>query len=187
MSTYHSNQELMHLLKQCIVVHPDIKLSSGTDSTFYIDINLISLTLRGSNLIAQALTQYLPNQTQAVAGLEIGAIPLILAITYNTGIPSLVVRKRPKSHGLAGKSIEGPELEPGSNVVVIEDVVTTGASLSRAVNVLRLEGFKVTKALALIDRSNDYDLNKLQLRQRLGITYEALFSIHDLIPSAPVN
>ena len=91
----------------------------------------------------------------AVGGLTLGADPIACAIAYasaSTEAPlrAFTVRKEPKTHG-TGRLIEGP-FQPGDDVVVIEDTITTGGSALRAIDAVRAAGGSITGVLALVDR-----------------------------------
>ena len=98
----------------------------------------------------------LPEDTQAVAGLTLGADPLVSAVSvvsayHDRPIPALIIRKEPKGHGTKAY-LEGPTLAKGSKVVVLEDVVTTGRSAMLAVERLQAAGYQVEQIMALVDR-----------------------------------
>ena len=118
-------------------------------STVLITINSKRVTLhpQGALVIGRLFLAQLPPTTDAVGGLTLGADPLVSAISVvsayqNCPIPALIVRKEPKGHGTQ-TYVEGPILQAESEVVVVEDVVTTGASALKAVERLRLAGYQV--------------------------------------------
>ena len=140
------------------------------------------MTLRadGALAIGRLLLSMLPPNTQGVAGLTLGADPIVSAVSVvsayeNCPIPALIIRKEAKGHGTQAY-IEGPTLSPGATVVVLEDVVTTGKSAMLAVERLRAVGYTVNTILALVDREQGgsafYDSQ--------GLTFQALFSISDI-------
>jgi orotate phosphoribosyltransferase len=90
-------------------------------------------------------------------------------------IPALIIRKQPKGHGTQAY-IEGPSLEAGAKIVVLEDVVTTGGSALTAVERLQAAGYQVSQILALVDREQ----GAKELYQSKGIDFQALFSIKDI-------
>ncbi len=155
-------------------------LSSGQKSSYYINGKQVTLHPEGAVMVGRLLLARLPMQVQAVAGLTLGADPLVTAVSIvgayrDRVITPLIIRKEAKGHGTQAY-IEGPELEPGSTVVVLEDVVTTGQSAWKAVERLRAAGYVVDTVLALVDRqqggSEFYASNNLK--------FEALFSIEDI-------
>ncbi|HEY9824903.1 MAG TPA: orotate phosphoribosyltransferase [Stenomitos sp.] len=155
-------------------------LSSGQQSTYYINGKLVTLDAVGALVLGRLMRQALPPNTDAIAGLTLGADPMVSAISVVSAyedhpIPGLIVRKEAKGHGTQAY-IEGPILAEGSHVVVVEDVVTTGQSALKAVVRLRDAGYTVTHILALVDRQQ----GGAQLYAEQGLTFEALFTVADL-------
>lgn len=139
-------------------------LASGAQSDLYIDCRVTALDPFGANLIGhlgwQTVRSYLqshPQKIDAIGGMTLGADPISLAVgmTSASQNPSealqvFTVRKEPKGHG-RGKQIEG-NFHPGQTVVVVDDVITTGGSTLKAIDVIEREGGKVAFALVLVDR-----------------------------------
>ncbi len=126
----------------------------------------------------------LPWDTQAVAGLTLGADPLISAVTVvsayeNRFVSGIIVRKTPKGHG-TNAYLEGKKLPPQAKVVVLEDVVTTGKSALFAVEQLQAVGYQVSEILAIVDRQQ----GGKERYQQQGIPFRALFSIDEIQESA---
>lgn len=158
----------------------DFVLSSGARSTYYINGKQVTLDPNGALATGRLLLSMLPADTQAVAGLTLGADPIVTAVSVvsaweNRPIPALIVRKEAKGHGTMAY-IEGPKLEAGDRVVVLEDVVTTGASAMKAVNRLRDAGYAVERIIALVDREQ----GGAELYQQEKLQFEALFSISEI-------
>jgi orotate phosphoribosyltransferase len=133
-------------------------LSSGRESSLYIDARLTTMSPEGLMLIGQLGFHALEQsgwKVQSVGGLTLGADPVACAIAYTSGlearlIRAFTVRKEAKPHG-TGQLIEGP-FRTGDRVAVIEDVITTGASALRAVTAVRAAGGSVAGVLAVVDR-----------------------------------
>jgi len=147
---------------------------------YYINGKQVTLTAEGALAVGRLLLSLLPPDTQAVAGLTLGADPIVSAVSVvsayeNRPIPALIVRKEAKGHGTMAY-IEGPTLNPGAAVVVLEDVVTTGKSAMVAVERLRNAGYQVDLIIALVDREQ----GGAEFYQSQGIKFQALFSIRDL-------
>jgi orotate phosphoribosyltransferase len=173
-------QYLLDLLVELAYKEGDFTLSSGQHSAYYINGKLVSLTAEGALAIGRLLCDRLPTDTQGVAGLTLGADPLVTAVSVvsayqNQPIPALIVRKEAKGHGTQA-FIEGPILDPNARVVVLEDVVTTGKSAMLAVERLRGAGYQVDRIIALVDRQQ----GGAEFYQAQGIEFEALFTIADL-------
>jgi orotate phosphoribosyltransferase len=158
----------------------DFVLSSGQRSTYYINCKPVTLDPNGALAVGRLLLNKLPMDTQAVAGLTLGADPIVSAVSVvsayeNRPLPALIIRKEAKGHGTMAY-IEGPTLVPGAKVVVLEDVVTTGQSALKAVERLRGAGYSVEQVIALVDRQQ----GGAELYQSVGLKFEAVFSIGDI-------
>lgn len=173
-------QFLLDLFCQLAYKEGDFVLSSGQRSTYYINGKQVTLHPQGAYSIGRLLLAQLPLDTEAVAGLTLGADPIVSAVSVvsayeNRPIPALIIRKEAKGHGTMAY-IEGPTLAPGAKVVVLEDVVTTGQSALKAVERLQGAGYSVEQVIALVDRQQGGE----QLYQASGLKFEAVFSIVDL-------
>ena len=150
---------LLELLRTPRVRRAEVTLSSGLSSKLYIDCKQVSLDAEGASLIGQlfhATIERVAPQAIAVGGLTLGADPLATAtsiISFQAGHPraAFLVRKEPKGHG-TNQWVESTRLPPGAPVVILEDVVTTGAATIKAIERARLAGLEVVHALALVDR-----------------------------------
>jgi orotate phosphoribosyltransferase len=136
----------------------DFVLASGQRSTFYVDCRPTTMSGAGMVLIGRMGWTAIRNAGWApasVGGLTMGADPVAYAIagaSYGTELPldAFSVRKEAKDHGTT-KVIEG-NFAPGSSVVVVEDVITSGGSALRAIEAVRREGGTVVGVLAVVDR-----------------------------------
>jgi len=173
-------QQLLDLLAREAYREGDFVLSSGQRSSYYINGKLVTLRPDGALAIGRLLLALLPPDTQAVAGLTLGADPIVTAVSVVSALsdrplPALIVRKQAKGHGTHAY-IEGPLLPEGARVVVLEDVVTTGQSALQAVERLEAAGYRVERILALVDRQQ----GGRELYAARGLTFEALFDIPEL-------
>jgi orotate phosphoribosyltransferase len=155
-------------------------LSSGQSSAYYINGKQITLHPFGAIAIGRLLLPLLPTATQAVAGLTLGADPMVTAISVVAAyegreLPAIIVRKQPKGHGTQAY-LEGLTLAAGSQVVVVEDVVTTGQSALKAAERLRDAGYTVNQVLALVDRQQ----GGRELYRQNGLEFQSLFMIQDI-------
>ena len=150
---------LLELLRTRSFQEREVILSSGLKSNFYIDCKQVSLDAEGAALIGalfhEVIEQVAPDAV-AVGGLTLGADPLATAtsiVSFQSGRPraAFIVRKEPKGHG-TGQWIETTKLPEGAPVVILEDVVTTGAATLKAIERVRLAGFTVRHAVAIVDR-----------------------------------
>ena len=173
-------QKLLDLFCQLAYQEGDFVLSSGQRSSYYINGKQVTLHPQGALAMARLLLPILPEDTQAVAGLTLGADPIVSAVSVvsvyeNKPIPALIIRKEAKGHGTMAY-IEGPSLPQGAKVVVLEDVVTTGQSALKAVERLQAAGYTVDRVISLIDRLQGGGA----LYESAGLQFEALFTIQDL-------
>ena len=173
-------QYLLDLFCQLAYQEGDFTLSSGQRSSYYINGKQVSLHPQGALAIGRILLSELPTDTQAVAGLTLGADPIVSAVSVVSAyedrpIPALIVRKEPKGHGTRAY-IEGPSLPSSSLVVVLEDVVTTGQSALKAVERLREVGYRVNQVMALVDRQQ----GGAELYQSAGLKFQCMFSISEI-------
>lgn len=149
---------LAKLIRKLSYREGNFTLSSGKQSDFYVDIKNVSLHPEGASLIGELTWELLDTaQFAAVGGPTLGADPLATALSLaalDSGkvMPAFIIRKEPKKHGTS-QWIEGREnLPAGAEVLVVEDVVTTGGSSLKAIEKVRAEGFQVTTLVAVLDR-----------------------------------
>jgi orotate phosphoribosyltransferase len=171
---------LLELLTKFAYSQGDFLLSSGARSSYYINGKEVTLRAEGAWAIGRLLFSLLPEDTEAVAGLTLGADPLVSAVSVvsayeNRPIQALIVRKEAKGHGTKAY-IEGPTLTEGAKVVVLEDVVTSGRSAMLAVERLRDAGYRVEEIIAIVDREQ----GGAEFYQSQGIKFQSLFSITEI-------
>lgn len=130
----------------------DFTLTSGAKSTYYIDVKAAATDPKTLRVIAKGMAEVARahGPFAAVAGMELGAVPLATAVSLEADLPLLIVRKGERKHG-TGKRIEGRDPK-GLAVFVVEDVTTSGGSTVEAVKVLREAGATVTHACVVVDR-----------------------------------
>lgn len=178
---------LLELLRTRAFQEREVVLSSGLRSNFYIDCKQVSLHAEGALLIGQlfhAVIERVAPRAVAVGGLTLGADPLATAtslVSFQAGRPrdAFIVRKEPKGHG-TGQWIESAGLPPGAPVVVVEDVVTTGASTLKAIERARAAGLEVLHAVGLVDRLEG---GREAVEATCPLT--TLFTRRDFLPDAP--
>lgn len=171
---------LLDLICQYAYKEGDFILSSGQPSRYYINGKLVTLHPEGALATGRLLFAMLPQDTQAIAGLTLGADPIVSAVSIVSAlekrpIPALIIRKEAKGHGTMAY-IEGPTPEPGAKIVVLEDVVTTGASAMKAVNRLKEAGYQVDRVISLVDRLQ----GGAELYQQEGLKFQAVFTITEI-------
>lgn len=149
--------QLLKLLKREAFRKGEIVLSSGKSSSFYIDGRCITLDAEGAYLVACLIFDLLKDEKfEAIGGPTLGADPIagaLAAISFTKGRPlkTFIIRKAPKAHG-ARRQIEGPALDAGSRLILVDDVATSGKSFLESIDILRAEGFLVDTAVCIVDR-----------------------------------
>ena len=151
----------------------DFVLRSGKRSNRYFDKFLFETDPALLRRLGRHLARLVPAETQRLAAPELGAVLLGGAVSMETGLPLVLVRKEPKGYGTS-KQIEG-RYEPGERVTVIEDVVTTGGDSLRSAQVLRDAGVEVIHLVVVLDRGEGGEDNI----RAAGIPYSPLFRIAD--------
>ncbi len=180
---------LIALLAERSAKRGDFVLASGRRSTLYVDCRLTTMSPEGQLLIGRAALAALKHTgwpVDAVGGLTLGADPIAYAIAHasardaeagvGTMVRAFTVRKEAKQHG-TGKLIEGP-FHPGDQVVVVEDVITTGGSALKAVEAVRAAGGVIVGVLALVDRQE----GGREALEAAGLSVVSLVTASDLEP-----
>jgi orotate phosphoribosyltransferase len=148
-------------------------LRSGQVSTTYFDKYLFEADPSLLAAVAAAAVRLVPPETEVVAGLELGGVPVATALSLATGLPLAFVRKEAKTYGTA-KLAEGAGIE-GRRVLIVEDIVTTGGQVVLSAKDLEERGALLVAALCVIDRSGGS--NQLA---GAGLKLISLFTAEDL-------
>lgn len=149
-------------------------LRSGKTSTEYFDKYQFESDPALLREIAKSLAPLVPEDTDYLGALEMGGIPIATALSFETGIPVVFVRKEAKEYGTC-KFAEGPAIK-GKRLTLIEDVITTGGQVVISTNDLRSEGAVIENVLCVIDRSEG-ETGKIV---DAGLTLTALFTMAEL-------
>jgi orotate phosphoribosyltransferase len=142
--------ELGRDLLSAAYLQGDFVLSSGVKSRYYFDKYLFETKPGILRRLASFLAELVPPQTDRLAGPELGAVALATAVSLETGLPFVIVKKEPKGYATS-RLVEG-ELYPGERVVVVEDILTTGAQAIRAAQQVTRAGAQVQSILVVVDR-----------------------------------
>ncbi|MFW6732120.1 MAG: orotate phosphoribosyltransferase [Synechococcus sp.] len=147
---------LLALLAERAYRRGSFTLASGRTSSHYVNCKPVTLSGRGAALLAPRLLALVEPDAVAVAGLTLGADPLVSTVALAAAqagrdLDALIVRKEAKGHG-TGAWLEGPLPPAGALVTVLEDVVTSGGSALKAVNQLREAGYRVQRVVTIVDR-----------------------------------
>ena len=168
-------KELIRLLKECGAIQfGQFVLTSGVVSDYYIDIKKASTNPNILKKIAKSMAEYTEGY-DLLAGMELGAVPLVVALSLETNIPYVIIRKEKREHG-TGKQIEGGDVK-GKRVLVIEDVTTSGGSVIKTINIIREKQGIVDEVLVVVDRESGAE-EKLQ---SLDTSFIPLLSISDIL------
>jgi orotate phosphoribosyltransferase len=171
---------LLEIIKaNSLLTGSQFTLASGQRSNFFFDMKKTMFDPEGASLAADLIFELLVDdaEVEAVGGLEIGAIPIAVAVAVRSWparpISAFFVRKAPKDHG-AINLIDG-RFRPGQKVVLFEDVTTTGGSVMKAVRAVRDQGATVAKIITIVDRCEGATENL----QREGLTLQPIFTMDD--------
>lgn len=171
---------LLILLKEKALKTGKFVLSSGKTSNYYLDGRVITLTPEGAYLVACIILELIKDKDiDAVGGPTLGADPIVgavAAISHIKEIPlkTFIVRKAAKEHGTA-RQIEGPALNAGEKVLLVDDVATTGKALIEAKEALDKIGIKADRALVIVDRQEGAEKNLAEC----GLKLDSIFKIKD--------
>ena len=171
--------ELLDLLKKYSYKKGEYKLSSGKTSEHYVNCKPVTLSGRGLTLTSLLMLKEV--NTNVVAGLTLGADPLVSGVSLVSALDgrmvnALIVRKEAKGHGTQAW-IEGLLPPEGTHVTVLEDVITTGGSSIKAVEKLRDAGYVVDRVVAIVDRQEDGEADIAM--KEAGLELRSLFSLRD--------
>lgn len=173
-------QQLLDLICTDAYKEGDFVLSSGQQSSYYINGKLVTLHPQGGQMVGRVMLDYLNNTVVGVGGLTLGADPIVTAVSVvaayeGRSITPLIVRKEAKGHGTQAY-IEGPVLPENSNVVILEDVVTTGQSAMKAIVRLRDAGYTVNQVISLVDRQQ----GGAEYYAQAQIDFKAVYKISEI-------
>ncbi len=180
--TFQRNKaNLLELLRQRSYKKGNFILSSGKKSSHYLNCKPVSLNGKGLKIICEMFLDLLDPESRAVAGLTLGADPLVSGVVVlsefkNLSLDGLIIRKEVKSYGTKS-GIEGPILKKNTNVTVLEDVVTTAGSCLKAINKLREYDYIVNEVLTIVDREEGGE----KILKENNIKLKSLFQISDFI------
>src|SRR6266516_1167645 len=156
----------------------EFRLRSGAMSNEYFDKYLFESDPQLLRAIGEALVPLLPSDTDALAGLELGGVPLATMLSQLTGLPALFVRKEAKTYGTC-RLAEGGEVD-GQRLCIVEDVITSGGAVLDAAVELRARGALLGPVVCVIDRES----GGVENLAAQGLEMHALFSMHELNAAA---
>ena len=181
-TTASLKSELYQLLKAKAFFTGKFILSSGKESSFYLDARLVTLSAPGAYLTGRIMLDMIKDQyPDAIGGPTLGADPMVGALaslSFQDGRPldTFIIRKQPKAHGKQ-QQVEGPMLKEGSTVVLIDDVATTGKAFVESIEVLQKLNIKIAQAICVIDRGEGAH----EALARYKVPLNAIFGIADFL------
>ncbi|TLZ55581.1 MAG: orotate phosphoribosyltransferase, partial [Methanobacteriota archaeon] len=155
----------------------EFTLASGKTSPYYIDIKKAVTRPEILRAIGRGIAKY-AHRADRIAGVELGAVPIAAVVALETGKPYVMVRKERKDHGTS-KDYEG-DLVAGDRLLFVEDVVTTGGTLMKAVERMRAAGADVSEVVAVVDREE----GGKEALAAIGVTLRALVTAAELMQVA---
>ncbi|NOZ25013.1 MAG: orotate phosphoribosyltransferase [Nitrospirae bacterium] len=168
---------------------PAFRLSSGLMSRYYFNLKKVTYTPEGQYLIGKLFYEKIKElklSPKAVGGLTLGADPIAIAVarySYDARDPidAFVIRKEPKAHGM-GLQIEG-NVVSGDRVVIVEDVVTSGASTIKAIDIAEGHGLQIVAVMALLDRCEQNGRQNIEAK---GYPFYSIVTLNDVtgLPAA---
>ena len=151
----------------------DFTLTSGKKSKFYVDMKLASTDPEILTIISKEFAKNISDDVDFIAGMELGAVPLAVALSLETGIPYSMIRKSAREHG-TGSRIEGPS---EGKAVLVDDVATTGGSNVESIKSLVDEGVDVLQVMVVVDREEGAE----EKINPFNLDYRSLIKISDLV------
>ena len=166
--------QLAQRIAQIALLRGEFTLRSGRKSSFYLDKYLFSTQPDILRELGLMFAQRLSPGTTRLVGAELGGIPLVTAASLASGLPSIFIRNQKKEYGTS-KQLEGV-ISSDDQIVIVEDIATTGGQVLEAASVIAATGAKISKIIATIDRQEGARENI----ERAGYAFDALFTIADL-------
>jgi orotate phosphoribosyltransferase len=177
-------EALVEELQAHSLVVEDVTLSSGAKAAYFIDAKRVLLSPAGFRLLVRQVNHYAEALgATAVGGLTLGADAIACAALVDGPdyMKGFFVRKEPKPHGLH-KMIEGPPLQASDRCLIVDDVVTSGASTIKAIKAIREQGIEICGVLAVLDRLAG---GGERIEAEASAPFIALTTIDDVYPERP--
>ncbi len=166
--------QLAHEINRVCRLHGSFQLRSGQHSDTYFDKFMFESDPRLLRAIADHMRLLVPDNVEVLCGLEMGGIPVVTVLSQVCELPAAFIRKEPKKYGTR-KYAEGPSLR-GKEILIVEDVVSSGGAIVDAVKMLRNDGIAVDRAVCVIDRrpAGAHALDDI------GVILNALFDMDEI-------
>ena len=174
--------DLLQMMNESCYRKGNFKLSSGKESEHYINCKNLTLSSTGLRMISQLMYEMVEENSSAVAGLTLGADPLVAGVSLTSYgkldafivVASNVVISLFKGHGTQAW-IEGPPQVEGARVTILEDVITTGGSAIKAADIMRRAGYQVERVVSIVDRQEGGE----HAIMNAGLELKSIFTIED--------
>ncbi|MFC1563903.1 orotate phosphoribosyltransferase [candidate division KSB1 bacterium] len=175
--------KLLKVLRERSIAYGDFTLASGLKSTYYIDGKMTTFDPEGAYFVGEVILDMirdLPVEVDSVGGPTMGADPIAAAVGIashirNKPVRIFAVRKKTKDHGRQ-KLIEG-NFQEGDNVIIVEDVITTGGSIFQAIEAVEESGGKIMGVIVVVDRQQGGEENLIEK----GYTLHSVFKIDEVL------
>lgn len=163
---------------------PSFRLSSGAMSRFYFDLKPVTHSPTGLKFIGDLYLDKMDElgiRPDAIGGLTMGADPIAVAVARASfdrppHVEAFVIRKEPKQHGTA-QQLEG-YVRQGDRVVIVDDVVTTGASTIKAIRAAEVQKVTILAVVVLLDRCEQNGMKNIEA---CGYPAYSILNIHDFV------
>ena len=171
------NSDLIEALKKCgAVKFGEFTLASGKKSNYYVDIKKASTDPETLKIIAEKAAKLIADMDEGiVGGVELGGVPIATAVSLETKLPLIIVRKSTKEYGTKGKLVG--EIRENTGIIMLEDVTTSGGSVKDAILSVREEGGSITKVITVVDRESGAKENL----KEIGVELIPLVSAGELL------
>lgn len=152
------NTVIIQALKDCNAVQfGDFTLASGQKSNFYIDIKKASTDPKTLKIIADYIAGLIPtisddSNEMIIGGVELGGVPIATAVSLSTEKPLLIIRKATKEYGTKSRYVG--DLNLTKEIILMEDVTTSGGSVKKAILALKEDGANIQKVITIVDRES---------------------------------
>ncbi|MBC8309782.1 MAG: orotate phosphoribosyltransferase [Planctomycetes bacterium] len=169
-----NRESLAKRIGETAILHGEFTLRSGRTSTWYIDKYLFTTQPDILSALGTLFAEKIPSGTTLLAGAELGGIPLVTTASMASGLPCVFIRNQKKEYGTS-KQLEG-KLKSTDQVVIVEDVATTGGQVLEAAESIQELGATIMAIIAVIDRGEGAKENI----EASGFVFESLFTTKDL-------
>ncbi|MDV0445135.1 Orotate phosphoribosyltransferase [Methanimicrococcus sp. At1] len=176
------NSKIIQALKDCSAVQfGEFTLASGQKSNFYINIKKASTDPKTLKIIADCIAELLPSVTETpaenviIGGVELGGVPIATAVSLSTQCPLLIIRKSEKEYGTKSRYVG--DLDLNKEIILMEDVTTSGGSVKKAILALKEDGAVIRKVITIVDRES----GAAESLKEIGVELIPLVSSSELV------